>query len=206
MRSFLAVAALVAVAFAGCVGSAPASAGTASIYVKDAPTDDFAEIHVVFTKVEVHAAQDEGDHEGDEVSPDGGSWITVWENSTAQDIDLLNATGDRAAFLGETELGAGNYTQIRVYATAAYGIDHDGERHDFALAPTPLKVVRSFQVESGMETRIILDYDLHRSIVQMGPNGYRMTPVIGKTITQIVEDQESGEEVAQEGEIQDGVA
>lgn len=186
MRTLLIAFALLAVSLAGCTAS---GSGTASIYVKDAPTDEFDEIHVVFTKVEVHA--------GNETD---GAWITVYENATGQDIDLLDASGDRAAFLGEAELDSGDYQQIRIHATGAYGIQN-GSRIDFQLAPTPLKVVQSFTVDADRETRIILDFDLDRSIVKMGPNGYRMTPVIGKTTTEIVEDDESGAEAHEEGEV-----
>ena len=178
---------LFAVALAGCTAS---GSGTASVYVKDAPTDEFDEIHVVFTKVEVHRS---GDNET-------GGWTTLYENATGQDIDLLDASGDRAAFLGEAGLDAGRYQQIRVHATEAYGIQ-DGDRVDFALAPTPLKVVRSFEVEADRETRIILDLDLDRSLVQMGPNGWRMTPVIGQTTTEVVDGDDSGAEAHEEGEV-----
>lgn len=186
MRTIFMLAMLATVALAGCTTS---DSGTASVYVKDAPTDDFDEIHVAFTKVEVHRGNDTN-----------GSWITLYENSTGQDIDLLDASGDRAAFLGEAELEAGTYQQIRVHATEAYGIQ-DGERVDFELAPTPLFIVRAFEVQANEETRIILDFDLDRSIVQMGPQGYRMTPVIGQTLVEQVEDEESGAEAHEEGQV-----
>lgn len=180
---------LFAVALAGCTAS---GSGTASVYVKDAPTDEFDEIHVVFERVEVHRSGNGTENEG--------GWITIYENATGQDVDLLDASGDRAAFLGEADLDAGRYQQIRIHATEAYGIQN-GSRVDFQLAPTPLKVVRSFEVEDGGETRIILDFDLDNSIVQMGPNGYRMTPVIGQTTTEVVDGDDSGAEAHGEGEV-----
>ncbi len=177
---------LVMAALAGCVDEGH---GSASIYVKDAATDDFDEIHVVFTKVSVHAANSTGN----------SSWITVWENATGQDIDLLNLSGNKAAFLGEAELEAGKYTQIRIEAAEAYGIQN-GSRVEISLANPTLKVVRSFDVAADMDTQIVLDFDLDRSVKQNGPHGWKMTPVIGKTTVTVVEDDESGAEVHEEGE------
>ncbi len=176
------------VALSGCVSE---GAGSASIYVKDAATDDFDEIHVVFTKVSVHAGGNDTDN---------GTWITLWENATGRDIDLLDLSGDRAAFLGEAELDSGKYTQIRIEATEAYGMQN-GSRVEIALANPTLKVVKSFEIDAGKETQIVLDFDLDRSVKQNGPNGWKMTPVIGKTTVTIVEDSESGADVHEEGEV-----
>lgn len=190
----LSILLLATASLAGCVGD---GAGSASIYVKDAATDDFDEIHVVFTAVLVHAAGND---------TEDGSWLTIWENSTGRDIDLLDLSGDRAAFLGEADLDAGKYTQIRIEATQAYGIQ-DGTRVAIELVNPTLKVVRSFDIEAGKETQIVLDFDLDRSVKE-NPQGWRMTPVIGKTTVNVVDDDASGADVHEEGEVTeiDGVA
>lgn len=188
--ALFAVFALAATAFAGCTESGQ---GSASVYVKDAPTDEFDEIHVVYTKVEVSRA---GDNETD------GGWVTLFENATGADVDLLSANGSRAAFLGEETLEAGRYGQIRVHVLEAYGV-RDGERVDFRVPSGTLKVVRSFEVEAGMETRIVLDFDLDRSLKETGNGDWIMTPVVGKTLATVVEDAGSGEDVADEGDIQE---
>lgn len=192
MRALLAM--LIAVALSGC-SVAVEGVGSASIYVKDAVTDDFDELHVVFTEVRVHVAGNESDDESDD-----GSWQILWQNETGQDVDLLNASGDLAVFLGEADLEAGKYTQIRIDATEAYGIK-DGQRIDITLSNNQLKVVKSFDIEADQETRIVLDFDLERSLHQQGNGVWRMTPVIGKVFTEIVDDDESGEDTTQEGEV-----
>lgn len=186
MRIPLIACLLLSVALAGCTTE---DTGTASIYVKDAPVDEFDEIHLVFTQVEVHRSG----------GNDTGGWITLYENETGQDLDLLDLSGARAAFLGEAELEAGQYQQIRVHAIEAYGIQN-GSRVEFQFAPTPFKTSGQFEVTGGEETRITVDIDLEQSVVKMGPNGYRMTPVIGSTHSETVEDDESGAEVHAEGE------
>lgn len=188
MRTLLLIM-LVAAGLAGCVTED--GTGSASIYVKDAATNEFDEIHVVFTKVSIHGAGNGSDN--------GTGWITVWENETGQDIDLLDLSGDRAAFLGEADLAAGKYTQIRIQATEAYGMQN-GSRIDITLSNPTLKVVKSFDVEAGEESRIVIDFDLDRSVKEQGKNGWRMTPVIGKTTVTIVDDASSGEDSLEEGE------
>lgn len=171
--------------------------GTASIYVKDAPVDDFDEIHLVFEKVEIHGSSVQDTEDENETS---SGWITLYENATGRDVDLLNLTGARAAFLGEANLSAGNYQQIRVHAIEAYGIQ-DGERVELIMSNPVFKTAGSFKIEDGQETRITLDIDLENSVKAQGNDSYRMTPVIGKTYAEQVDDDESGEEVHEEGEV-----
>ncbi len=182
---------LVTATLSGCTTE---GTGSASIYVKDAPTDEFAEIHVVFTEVRVHASG------GNETDNSTAGWKTLVEDSAGIDVDLLNASGNRAAFLGEEDLAAGKYTQIRIIVAEAYGIDHDGARHDFTVPSGTLKLNRPFTVEADKETRIILDFDLDASLKE-NPQGWRMTPKVGQTLVEVVEDSQSGAEAHQEGEI-----
>lgn len=192
MKTTIVLMAFTVAALSGCVGS---DSGTASFYVKDAPTNEFDEIHVVFNKITVHKAGDDAGNETGNETESG--WITVYENATGQDVDLLNASGNKAVFLGEADLEAGKYTQIRIYAESAYGVI-DGEEIPINLANGVLKVVKSFNVGDS-ETRIVLDFNLDKSVKQAG-GAWKMTPVIGKTYAQEVDSEESGEEVHTEGE------
>ncbi len=200
MKAIASILLVLAIALAGCTASG--EEGSASIYVKDAPTDEFDEIHVVFTEVRVHESGAESDEDAEE--SDGG-WMVLFENASGQDIDLLAANGTAAAFLGEADLPAGNYTQIRIIVQSAYGIKDDN-RVPITVSSGTLKMVQSFEVQADMETKIIIDYDLDRSLHQQGNGAWRFTPVIGKTTTEIVEDATSGEETANEGEIVEDAA
>lgn len=188
MRWF-AISTLCLFALAGCATSTNHT-GSLSIYVKDAPTDEFDEIHIVFHQIQVHAAGNETEN---------GTWLTVYENTTGFDVDLLDAQGARAAFLGEANLSAGKYTQIRIHVTQAYGVQGNSTV-PIALSNGILKVVRSFDVEADQETRLVLDFDLDRALKETG-QGWRMTPVIGKTFVHQVDDAQSGGEVHAEGEV-----
>ncbi len=175
---------------AGCTGDGE---GSASVFVKDAATDDFSEVHLNFTRVQVHeAGTDENGTAG---------WTTLFENATGQDVDLLNATGDRAAFLGEADLAAGRYTQIRVEVADAYGVLTDGSTVPITVSSGTVKVVRSFTVEADRESRIVIDFDLDRSLREQGQGEWRLTPVVGKATVEVVEDASSGDEESEPGEV-----
>lgn len=66
---------------AGCAGSDTAGSGSASIYVKDAPSDEFSEVHIVFTDVLVHSSGDDEDE--NETANDDAD-----DNETDQEDDM----------------------------------------------------------------------------------------------------------------------
>ena len=239
----LPVALLIALALSGCStnddqgDSSTGGTGSASAYVKDAPSDDFAEVHVVFTEVAVHRS---GGSDGNTTTGNGtgtstgvttsvgnttvsgsvnatvsgsanattsgsaseAGWIVLFSDASGVDVDLLNTTGARAAFLGEADLDAGHYQQVRVTVKEAYGIDHDGERVNITVSSGTLRSVKSFEVEADEETRITIDIDLEKSLRQTGNGQWRLTPVIGKTTALVVDDASSGEESAQPGDVE----
>lgn len=205
MRQTIWIAGLLALtALAGCVQDDGGGEGAASIYIKDAPTDEFDEVHVVISKVEVHFAGDDSSGDaanGTDGNETDGEWKTVFEDTAGVDVDLLDASGVRAAFLGEANLTAGKYTQVRVHFDEAYGIDKEGQRVAIDAPPTPGKVIQPFDVEAGMDTRIVIDLDLDRALKEQGPNGWILTPVWGETRVEVVEDSESGDEVHEQGEV-----
>jgi hypothetical protein len=115
--------------------------------------------------------------------PSEGGWIVVVD--TTRSLDLMAfSEAESKAFLGDTELTAGRYTQVRVHLSEAWGIRaSDGEREDIELANPTVRFVRSFQVSPGATTQIVIDVDLDRSVKSYGPphapHGWRMIPVIG---------------------------
>jgi hypothetical protein len=214
---------LLLASLAGCAGG-DGGDGSASVYVKDAVTDEFTEVHVVFTDVSVHRSGGGGDEgtptgsdngtgngtggnstlTGTNTTEDGGSqagWMSVFHDDAGVHVDLMDASGARAAFLGEADLEAGDYQQIRITVKEAFGVNASGAQVPITVPSKTLKFVRSFEVEGGMETRIVLDFDLERSLKQSGNGQWRLTPVIGKTFVEVLEDGESGEETSEEGEV-----
>lgn len=243
-RPVAALLLMTALLLAGCTqsddpdggdGGGSGGTGSASAYVKDAPSDDFREVHVLVSEVLVHRSASAADNATTAVgtgtatgtttvvanttlsasasatvsstntSTAAGSgsqagWIVLFSGSI--DVDLLNTTGARAAFLGEEDLAAGHYQQIRMTVTKAWGITHTGENKTITVSSGTLRSVKSFEVEAGEETRITIDIDLEKSLKQTGNGQWRMTPVIGKTTAQVVDDESSGEDVAQPGDVE----
>lgn len=220
-RTTLCISSLLStVSLLGCVTTDDGGQGSASIYIKDQATDDFQEVHALITTAMVHRADgDDGTGENETSDDDGaddgmdgngtddGTWITIYQNASGLDIDLLAVQGDLAAFVGEADLEAGKYTQIRFTVESAYGIDNDGERVEIEVSSGAVRVVRPFEVDADMESRIVIDIDLDRSLHRMGGTApivdeprYRMTPVLGTTTVEVVEDDESGEEAHEPGE------
>lgn len=231
-RTFIVAAVVLASSLAGCATSGE---GSASLYVKDAPTDEFEEIHVVFTEAYVHEGGDEGNETEDENETDAGGppegsggpggqgpqasfsqhggsggqenrfseqagWITLASDADGIDVNLLNATGTKAAFLGDANLSAGTYTQIAVVVQDAYGIDDNGSQVPITVPSGVGRVVSSFDVQAGQETQIIIDLELDRAMTQSG-DGWKLTPVFGKTTTRTVDDSEAGSEAHEPGEV-----
>jgi hypothetical protein len=238
--ALLLAALLAAVALAGCSSStsdgddgAPSGGtGSASAYVKDARSDDFKEVHIVFTQVSVHRSGSTGNETNttatgtatgvsttvgnttvsasatasatasESAAPEAG-WIVVFSDAAGVDIDLMNATGAKAAFLGEADLSAGHYQQVRVTVKSAYGVYENGTHQDITVSSGTVKAVKSFDVEDGKETRLTVDLDLERSLHQQGNGQWRMTPVVGKVSSAVVDDEDSGEDQAQPGDVED---
>ncbi len=215
LRPILAGLVLLAALTSGCAASE--GDGSASVYVKDAPTDEFDEIHVVFTKVQVHAAGSADGEEDDEddgtdgnetddgnETGDGSSagWKVLFSSSSGVDVDLLNASGAQAAFLGEADLAAGRYTQLRVTVEEAYGMAN-GTKVPLTLSSGTLKLNHPFTVKADAETRLVLDFDLDGSLHQQGNGAWRMTPVVGSVSAEEVDDASSGDEAAQPGDVED---
>ncbi|MES2154072.1 MAG: DUF4382 domain-containing protein [bacterium] len=142
--------------------------GTASAYVKDAVSNDFREVHLVITQVSIH--QSAGGNET-------AGWKVLFSGSV--DVNLMNASGTKAAFLGQADVPAGKYQQMRIMASSAYGITTSGARVTIGLPNNDLKVVKGFKVDSGKETQLVLDLDLEKSLKQKGAD-WEFKPVIGK--------------------------
>ena len=166
-------------ALAGCASSD----GEASVYVKDAPADQWRSVHVTITEVSIH--QSSSGNSSDANSTSG--WKVLFSDSAGLTVDLLNTTGTRAAFLGSEGLAAGHYQQIRISISAAHGIDSTGKSVDIAVPDKGyVRTSKSFKVEEGKETQIIIDIDLEKSLVEKN-GAWEFKNKIGKVYTHVKE-------------------
>jgi len=145
----------------------PGAVGTLEVRVTDAKNEPVVTaIYVTFDNITVHRA---GDGDAD------GEWILVAENLN-RTVDLLQLSG-AGDLLGEDEIQAGHYTQIRV-GVAKVVVTVDGVNQAVAVQPAgdaempsgELKFVRPFEVDGGETTVITIDFDISadKSVVFAG--------------------------------------
>jgi hypothetical protein len=155
--------------------------GTLRLSLTDAPACGYDNVWVTVEKVRVHrsGSADPGD--------DGWSEVVL---ATPQRIDLLEYTNGNVLPLGETELPAGTYTQMRLLLSA------NGNSAPFANAIKPsggsetaldtpsgqqsgLKFNVDMTVPENQVASFVLDFDACRSFVRAGNSGkYLLKPVI----------------------------
>jgi uncharacterized protein DUF4382 len=163
----------------GCGGddmAASSAPGSISINLTDAPVDGASEVIVVFTGIELHQS--------------GGTTSTI-DFSTPKSIDLIKLQGGvTSALTQESAVPAGNYDWMRLKVLATKNSQGEsyiklltGQQYPLWIpsgAETGLKLVRPFTVAQGSVTRLVVDFDLRKSITAppgQDPN-YIMRPTL----------------------------
>ena len=141
--------------------------GILSVRLTDSPYETAAAVLVEIREISVHRA--------------GDGWVTVSDDDLVCDLKQLEGGND--TLVGEVELTAGHYTQIRliVLAAALYqspalgGTDPcdavpTNEEHSVSMdVPSgTIRLTRQFTVAVDGLTTILLDFDGDRSIRQIG--------------------------------------
>jgi hypothetical protein len=204
----LILAGLLAVTLISCGGSSGSSdgdgsTGKLSLSLSDAPAPEYQAVYVTIAEIQVHRA-DGAD----------GQWQTILTpNATYNLLDLINGT---TASLGVADLPTGTYTQMRLILADTpddteniLGDDHPYANYLITSADeaielkvpsgfqTGIKLVHTFDVESGRTVGLVLDFDAGRSVVKAGNSGkWLFKPTIkiigtlnNATLTGIVTDQ-----------------
>ena len=179
--------------FSGCGGgggdsSSTPGTGTLSLSLTDASTTEYRAVYVTIDKVLVHK---------DGASSGNSGWFTV--ATPGQTYNLIKLVNGLTAILGESELEADRYRQIRLMigrepesATNILGVPHphanyvilnDGADTVKELKipsgfRSGLKLVHRFQVPAGTVVELVLDFDACRSVVRTGSGRYRLKPRI----------------------------
>lgn len=141
--------------------------GTLVIQLTDAPDLNITEALVNISMVEVHYA-------GVNQNDTNGTWITVVDESQTFDlVQLQNATD----VLGEVNLSAGWYTQIRLFVEKAL-VEIDGVQYDLKIPSKKVKLIKPFLVQDNETLVLTLDFDVHKSVHKTGNSKYIMKPTI----------------------------
>ncbi len=139
--------------------------GTLVIQLTDAPGLNITEALVNISQVRVHYAG---------MNDTNGTWITVVNESQTFDlIQIQNAT----EFLGEVDLNAGWYTQIRLFVDSAL-VTIDGVQYDLKIPSKKVKLITPFLVQDNETLTLTLDFDVQKSVHKTGNAKYIMRPTI----------------------------
>lgn len=147
---------------AGCGGGggSEGGSGSLSVAITDGPIEDAAKVVVVFTGLELHHT------DGDTIAIDFPS---------SKSIDLLQLQGGATSDLTDgAAVPAGNYDWMRLKVLAtqnsqgeSYILLKNGNQYPLWIpsgAQTGLKLVRPFTVAQGSTTRLLIDFDLRKSV------------------------------------------
>ena len=149
------------------------SMGTLRVSMTDAPTCGFDHVYVTVEKVRVHS------NASAEATDAGWSDIVL---ATPQRIDLLTLTNGAMATLGQTQLAAGSYQQLRVVLAAnttanpmANSVVVTGGSEQAVDTPSAmqsgLKLNANLTIEADKVADFAIDFDACRSFVRAGNSG-----------------------------------
>ena len=176
--------------FTACGGGGGSSdgggTGTLSVGLTDSSTGKYLAIYVTIDEVQVNKKSSSNGNSG---------WQTV--ATPMKTYNLLKLVNGVTEILGEDELGAGTYQQIRLIIgkTAESENNINGEPHPDANYvvlkdssyvhlkipsgyQTGVKLVHNFVVEDGSFVELVLDFEACKSVVETGSGKYILKPTI----------------------------
>jgi hypothetical protein len=178
-------------------GSGSGGSGVFRLLISDQPAaiEDFESLDVTLSSARVFRADEGEDITSAAVTPDETETATPeptpeeTEAGTAEGregfveldlddvtVDLTTVVGDRAVSVLEGELEEGRYSGIELRVAGAEGVV-DGETVEVNVPSDRLRIVRPFEIAADEELSFVFDIN----VVQRGPNGYNLLPVIGKS-------------------------
>jgi hypothetical protein len=169
------------IAFTACEESEKAK-GTLNLAITDAPidTDGITGVYITVVGLQYHSSAD--------------GWVSIEDFEGPVTYDLLALTRGEFEMLGNFELNAGHYSQLRFILDATeYGqgapvttgayIQFDDETTAPLYVPSGsqsgFKAVGAFSIPENGEAFVTADFDVRKSIVKTGNNDrYILKPVI----------------------------
>ena len=141
--------------------------GAVEVRVTDAPPGNVTSINVTTNEIQIHRAQ-AGNESG---------WETIFENGNVT-FDLLEIAGIEEVIAFDDQVPAGNYTQLRMHITSVWVTIGNSTAQEASVPSEWLKTARPFEVVSGGNTTLILDFDAAESIVVTGTEEIQFKPVV----------------------------
>lgn len=151
------------------------------------PADLVAEANVTIDWVKMMAYEHEGEGQGEMDGADSAN--VMFELEEPVTFNLLKLNNGITAVLGEREIPANSYSQIRLHVTDASILLKDGSEYDLKVpsgnaSGLKVKLDPYFNLEDGEYAEILLDFDVSRSFIVRGNinkgkvNGFIFKPMI----------------------------
>lgn len=165
----------------GISGTGMQETGTMRLHLTDAPACGYDAVNVTVQKVRVNR------------DPAAGEADAGWQEivlAPARRVDLLTLTNGVLMELGQADLPAGRYTQLRLVLAEndaanplANSVVPSGGAEVALTTPSAqqsgLKIDVGLEVPAGQEADFVLDFDACKSVVRRGNSGqYNLKPVL----------------------------
>ncbi|NYZ77474.1 DUF4382 domain-containing protein [Candidatus Micrarchaeota archaeon] len=150
----------------GGSGNADLFSGTGKLILRitDQPIGNAEKVEVTVSLVEVHASE----------GSDEAGWTPVVLRPKTYDLLSIK---DVSEYLGENELEAGRYNQVRLSVDKA-SVTIGGVAYNLTMPSEKIKISGGFEVHGNRTTTVTLDFDAASSVHSQGNGKYSMKPVI----------------------------
>jgi len=160
--------------------SSPASGstGTLAVSMTDSPACGFASVNVTVDSVRIHRSATAAD-----TDPGWTDLILA----APRKVDLLTLTNGALTTLGQVQLAAGHYSQLRLVldsgSSTANSVVLPGAVAELPLVvpsgtQSGIKLINEFDVPVGQRVDLVLDFDACRSVVPRGLGAFALVPVV----------------------------
>lgn len=153
-------------------GVNPASGqGKVAVHMTDSPMANVSALTVNILKIEVHK--------------NGADSTSGWKviSDSSETVNILNLTNGKTRLIGNQNLSAGTYSQIRLILGAKNTITVGGQQFPITIpsgSQTGIKINANITVKPGQTFNLLLDFNAAQSVHMTGHgNGrYMLKPVI----------------------------
>ncbi|HKJ34330.1 MAG TPA: DUF4382 domain-containing protein [Balneolales bacterium] len=143
--------------------------GTMKVHMTDSPISNVSALTVNITKIEVHQ--------------NGADSTSGWKviSDSSETVNILNLTNGKTRLIGDQNLSAGTYSQIRLILGANSTVTIGGKQFPITIpsgTQTGIKINANITVKAGETFNLLLDFNAAQSIHMTGNGRYMLKPVI----------------------------
>ena len=166
----------------GCNKDKNSNGGTSVFNVgltsSDASRSNYEAVYIDIQKVSIHVSTDTSATSG---------WFDLDVNTGIYDLLEYGAGNDTIIAL-DPSLDVQTVSQIRLILGDNNSIVESGETYNLetpSAQTSGIKIQVHAQLEPGQAYKVLLNFDVNKSIVKTGNGKYKLTPVINATVVQL---------------------